>query len=144
VIWGLLFLLAAPLLGQSDLSGLWKHEEEGRSSTCTIEQQDSLVTITRDSKFTGGRLSGGMHGTWRYPADGIERAGKTEGGRETWTTVNWQGPALVSLRVVKDGYKVRVTRESWSVSADGRTLTRSTRTIDMDGVRESVETFEKP
>jgi hypothetical protein len=140
---GLLVVLATSLFGQSDLSGVWQHAQDGYSATCTIEQQDATVTITRQSKFTGGRLSGGLFGTNRYPADGIERAGKDDGGRETWTTVNWQGLALVALRIVKDGYRVTVTRESWSVSTDGRMLTRSMRTIDMDGVRESVERFDK-
>ena len=45
------------------------------------------------------------------------------------------------LRVVKDSYHVTVTREIWTTSEDGQTLSKNVRAIDMDGVRESAEVF---
>ena len=66
---------------------------------------------------------------------------KADTGRQRWLTVYWQGRALVILRVVKDSYHVTVTREIWTTSEDGQTLSKNVRAIDMDGARESAEVF---
>jgi len=64
-------------------------------------------------------------------------------GRQRWRTVGWQGSELVFLTVTKEDYHVIVTREVWALSDAGRTLTKTTRTISMDGVSEKTVTFEK-
>jgi hypothetical protein len=50
---------------------------------------------------------------------------------------------LVFVTVRKDGYHVIVTREAWSLSNTGNTLTKAEQVIDMDGVTESTRTFLK-
>ena len=95
------------------------------------------LKIASKSEASGGSLEGGFSTTVSYTADGMERADKNNAGRETWTTVNWQGASLVVLRVMKDGYRVTVIRSAWTLSADGRTLITQQRVISMDGVTES-------
>ena len=78
-----------------------------------------------------------------YTPDGVERETKADTGRQRWLTVYWQGRALVILRVVKDSYHVTVTREIWTTSEDGQTLSKNVRAIDMDGARECAEVFQR-
>jgi hypothetical protein len=135
---------AVPAFGENpNFTGVWKRGGTGNVTTYSIDHQDPSLKIAFRSEFTGGPLSGGSSGSESYTVDGVEKAGKAANGREIWTTANWQGPSLVILRVVKDGYRVTVTREAWSLSEDGRTLTRSRRTINMDGVAENAEAFQK-
>lgn len=136
-------LAAAASEERPNLSGVWKHSSRDSSVQYTIEQQDAHVTIAVKSHFTAGTLGGGFIGTETYTVDGIERNSKSDKGRETWITANWQGSALVILRVTKVGYRVTVTRDAWTLSADGQMLNRNRRTVDMDGVTETTEVFEK-
>jgi len=126
-----------------NFTGVWKRGQGASTAVDNIEHQDSDLKIAFTSQFTAGSMGGGLSGTVSYSTDGVERTGKTSTGRQSWTTVNWQGPSLVILQVVKDGYRVTVTRETWTLSQDGRTLTKDRRTIDMDGVTENTQVFQK-
>ena len=126
-----------------NFTGVWKRGISTNNVVENIEHHDPDLKIAFKSQFIGGSLSGGTSGSESYTADGVERASKSANGRETWTTVNWQGPSLVILRVTKDGYRVTVTRRTWTLSEDGLTLTKSSRTINMDGVTENTEVFLK-
>lgn len=140
---GLLCVAAVASDDKPNFTGVWKRGEATNSVQDTIEHQDPNLKVTFKTHFSGGRFSGGMSGELSYTADGVERTSKSTNGRESWTTVNWQGPSMVILRVVKDSYHVTVTRETWTLSADGRTLTKYKRTIDMDGVTENTQVFQK-
>lgn len=144
VLTGVLFCAAALAVGENPNStGVWKHNDNGRSTTYTIEHQDPNLTIVFRSDFSAGSMSGGLTNTETYTTDGVERERKSHTGCDSWTTVNWQGTALTILRVVKDQYRVSVTRETWMLSQDGGTLTKKRRTIAMDGVTENTEVFMK-
>jgi hypothetical protein len=106
-----------------------------------IEHQDPKLEVnsTSTSYVLGGSFGGGAAS---YTTDGVEKAIK-DSGTEWWTTVNWQGSALVFQRVAKSGYRVTVTREAWTLSDDGRTLTKNRRTINMDGVTENTQVYQK-
>jgi hypothetical protein len=102
--------------------------------------------VAADSRTAPGstvRLGFVLMGTSEYTIDGEEKASSGANGRQVWTTIGWEGPALFFLKIVKDGYRVTVSRETWTLSDDGNTLTKTTRVIDMDGVTESTRTFER-
>jgi hypothetical protein len=140
-------ILSAAAVSAADakpnFTGVWKHSEDASSTIYGIGQQDPNVTISCKSEFHVGSIGSFLSGATTYIVDGIERESKIPSGRESWTSANWQGSALVILRITKDGYRVSVTRESWMLSQDGRTLSKTTRTINMDGVTENTESFLK-
>jgi hypothetical protein len=130
-----------------DFTGTWKLL--GRSGSVTIEKiehKDPHLQVATDSRSAPGstaRLGFASMGTNEYNINGEEKAYNGAGGRQRWTTIEWQGSALVFQRILKDGYHVTVTRETWTLSEDGNTLTKTTRVINMDGVTESTITFER-
>ena len=130
-----------------DFTGIWKQiDHSGVVRIDKIEHKDAylkVVTDTRSAPGSTARLSFVSTGTYEYNVDGEEKADNGANGRQRWTTIGWQGSALVFLKIVKDGYHVTVTRETWTLSDDGNTLTRTTRVINMDGVTESTLTFER-
>jgi len=139
-----LFCVAAMASDEKpNFTGVWKLGEGASTTVDNIEHQDPNLKIAFKSQFTAGSMAGGFSGTESYTTDGVERTSKTGSGRESWATVNWHGPSLALLRVVKDGYRVTVTRETWTLSQDGHTLTKNRRTIDMDGVTENSQVFRK-
>lgn len=121
----------------------------GRVRIDRIQHQDPYLKTAFDSRdvATGGsslqRPLASIVGEEEYRTDGYEQVDNNANGRQRWRTVSWQGSALVFLTVQKDGYHVSVTRESWTLSDAGKTLTRTTRNINMDGVTEKAVTFQK-
>jgi hypothetical protein len=139
---GIFSCVAVAAFGQSaDLTGTCTRTQTDSSAICKIEQTDASISFNLKTHFQAGELSGGMNGTETYSPDGIERETKTDTGRQRWLTAYWQGRSLVIFRVVKDSYHVTVTREVWTTSEDGQTLSKNVRAIDMDGVRETTEVF---
>lgn len=125
-----------------DFSGTWNAagSSEQNSHTETIVHQDPNLTLHVQTRFVNSRLSGGMSEDSTWVIDGVERGSKNANG-QFWRTASWEGRTLVFLTVRKDGYRVVVRREAWSLSEEGNTLTKVRRVIDMDGVTESTQTF---
>jgi hypothetical protein len=139
-----IFCVAAVALAQDpSLTGNWTRGDHGSSTNYKIEQQGVAVTFHITTHFSGGSLSGGTNGTETYTADGVEREKTSDSGHQSWLTAYWQGQTLVIVRVTKSSYHVVATRDTWTVSEDGMTLTKTTRRVDMDGVTESTEEFER-
>ncbi len=128
-----------------DFSGTWKTagSSEQNFHVEKIAHQDPNLSVHVQTRFVNSRLSGGMSDDLTYVIDGVERATKNDNGVQVWRTNSWEGSKLVFLTVRKDGYHVVVTREVWSLSEDGGTLTKAKRVVDMDGVTESTQTFVK-
>jgi hypothetical protein len=130
-----------------DFSGTWKQiDHSGWVRIDKIEHKDPYLKVATDARSAPGsnaRLNSGLMGTNEYSITGEENSDNDANGRQCWTTVGWQGSDLVFLKIVKDGYHVTVTRETWMLSDDGNTLTRTTRVINMDGVTNSTLTFER-
>ena len=144
----LALLSAVSAFGQKpDFTGTWK--QIGRSGTVRIDKIEhkepylKVVTDTRSAPGSTARLFVAFMETNEYTIDGEEKATTGANGRQAWSTIEWQGSDLVLLKIVKDGYRVTVNRETWTLSDDGNTLTRATRVINMDGVTESALTFER-
>jgi hypothetical protein len=146
VVLALLSVVAA--LGQKpDFTGTWKQiDHSGLVRIDKIEHKDPYLKVATDARSAPGstaRLSYASMGTYEYNINGEEKTHNDANGRQSWTTIEWQGSALVLLKIVKDGYHVTVTRETWMLSDDGNTLTRTTRVVNMDGVTESTLTFDR-
>jgi len=126
-----------------DFSGTWKTagSSGGNFHIEKIVQEDATFSLHLQTRFINSRLSGGESSDSTYAIDGVERTSKTDKGAQLWRTISWEGSTLVFLTVRRDGYHVVVTREAWSLSDDGNTLTKAKRVIDMDGVMESTQTF---
>ena len=140
-------LMVTSAWGQTkpDFSGTWKAagSSDQNSHIEKIVHQDPNLTVDLRTHFVNSRLSGGTSGENTYVIDGVEHASKDSKGVERWRTNSWEGAALVFLRISKDGYHVTVTREVWTLAEDGATLTKTRRVINMDGVTETKQVFER-
>jgi hypothetical protein len=141
--------VVAALAQKPDFTGTWKQVDgTQRLSIEKIQHQDPALKVSFDSrdipdaKSTLDRPLAMIMGEREYRTDGIEQVENSAKGQR-WRTVGWQGSALVFLTIVKDGYHVTVTREVWTLSDSGRTLTKAIRTVNMDGVTERTVTFQK-
>ena len=127
-----------------DFTGTWQ-EDTGSSTSVNIErivQQGPEMKIDRRGSSTSGPVGAGWSGDSSYRTDGTELY-MAAGRRESWLTVNWQGAVLVFQRVIRDGLRVTVRRESWTLSDDGNTLTKLRRTIDPEGVNNEKVVFHR-
>jgi hypothetical protein len=141
---GILSGLAAAASPQDpSLTGNWTLNTNSSSTSYKIEQQGVEVTFHIKTHFNAGSLSGGESGAETYTADGVEREKTSDSGHQSWRTAYWQGQTLVIVHVTKSSYHVVVTRDTWTVSEEGMTLTKHTRRIDMDGVTETTEEFQR-
>ncbi len=144
-------LFAATAVAQKpDFTGTWKQTGLSEHTRIDrIEHHDPDLNLFTESRETPTRPTSlqrplaMLTGNYQYRTDGIERVTDDQNGRRRWRTVGWQGPELLFLTITKDGYHVIVTREVWTLSDAGRTPTRATRTINMDGITEKTATFEK-
>jgi hypothetical protein len=123
-----------------DFTGTWK--QVGLSDRVRIDKIDHKDPYLKVAAESSGP-SAGLFLDHDFRTDGTEQVDNNVSGRQRWRTASWQGSALVILTVIKDGYHVSVTRESWTVSGEGKTLTKTTRNINMDGVTEKTLTFQK-
>lgn len=132
----LLFTATVGLTGQQrpNFTGIWN----GGIETDTIDHQDPNLTVHIETHGDAGTLRFGLSDDRTFTTDGSERHSLNDNGRETWRTASWAGTTLVFLTVEKERYHVTVTRVTWALSGDGRRLTKATRVIDMDGVREGT------
>jgi len=131
-----------------NFTGTWKQVGDSNwVEIDKIEHQDSHLKVTEARDTIATALPRvplvRMHGEHEYRTDGDEHAENGNNGRQWWTTAYWQGSALVFQSVVKDGYRVTVTRESWTLSDTGETLTKTRRIVNMDGVTQKTLTFRR-
>jgi len=124
-------LLAAAATAQTrpDVNGTWK-QDNTRSSARPgtkytywnkIEYKDPNLTLT--TMFTGGdRPDSSSSRT--YTTDGKPTVSSDREGDQFTTTVKWEANALIFETVEKERANTLTTRETWTFSADGKTLTK--------------------
>jgi hypothetical protein len=146
----LLFVAAAFADDKSNFTGTWKQVgSPDRTYIDKIEHQGpnlKAVTTIADTPAKPSSLQRPLAGPFlekTYSTDGTEQTSKDKQGRERWTTVFWQGPALVFLIVDKKDYRVTVTRETWTLSDAGKTLTKTRRVIGPDGLTQHESVLDK-
>jgi hypothetical protein len=139
---------SASLAQRPDFTGIWKQGgPTGPIRVETIEHRDPYLKVVSESRevptpgSTLARPIAGLMGEAEYRTDGAEHTSATPNGRQRWTSVGWADDTLVFLSIVKDGYRVSISRTVWALSGAANTLTETTRVIDMDGVRETVRTL---
>jgi hypothetical protein len=139
----LILASAALTFGQQrpNFTGTWKQVDvRDGERTNRIEHNDPTIKVMMATRGVAFALGGED----QYRTDASEEVRtNTATGRQTWRTVYWQGSELIFQTIAKEGYRVSITRESWRLSEDGRTLTKARRTINMDGVHEETQTFQK-
>lgn len=136
------FLLLAGLLccsafgqaGKPDFSGTWKLNNgrstqdgpAGRVYIDVIEQNGKTITVTTKAEGVTNIFDG------TFPINGKPHIVKIEKNYR-YTTVSWEGFTLVFAILDKDGKKelskvLAGIRESWTLSPDGKVLTKFRRT----------------
>ena len=157
------FLLTASLVcglalaqkGKPDFSGTWKLNTDHsrvngaalRVLVQTIEQQGRTIKVTTQGGATGESKL--LEGT--FQVGGKTRIDRLDGGHYRYTTVIWETGTTATLVfefVEKDGKKdlskvVSGMRESWTVSPNGKVLTKFRRTNTGTQVIDDKYVFDK-
>lgn len=143
------FLLIAPVVVAQevpDYRGTWRDVTSTPDcwSNRVIDQQGQSITITMKSQCSAMGIGFGGSGGPSYTVDGVERTTTDSDGRVRWLTARWQGSDLIILRVNRDDCcSVTFTRQTWSLSDDGNTLTHSQYRMSSRGVSEDTTVFER-
>src|SRR5215831_9186922 len=114
--------------GHADFSGLWKQNMEKSSKTSLqsyanriVQRGDTLIVTT---------ITGGSRGESSYDRTyvvGKESQSSDKEGDQFTSIVRWEGQTLVFLTTEKEKTGTIETREAWTLSGDGKTLTKMRR-----------------
>jgi hypothetical protein len=140
-----MIILSATGQQRPNLSGTWEEASNGyREYIEKIFHQDPNLTIETTVREKPGPpttlqrpMASLQSGPTTCVIEGAERIGKNQTALG-WTSVYWQESSLIIQSVRKEGYRVTVTREMYTVSDDGATLTKVRRAVNMDGVTETT------
>lgn len=133
-------LLCCPAFAQGvkpDFSGTWKlnngkSTQDGaadRVYTAVIQQSGNTITVTTK----GEGVTNALDGTYKISAKAsVVHVSK---GLYRFTKVSWEGATLIFEITDKDSTKelakvLKYVRESWTLSPDGRVLTKFRRAAD--------------
>ena len=134
----LMVFLCAALVGaqtRPDLSGTWKQnmEKSATKSSWLKSYVNKIETQQANLKVTTTMVSDRGERTFdRTFVIGKENNNKDQDGDEYATNVKWDGNALVFETVEKEHDATLTTKETWTLSDDGKTLTK---TIHRSGPR---------
>ncbi len=129
MVLGLLFCVKATAQNKPNFTGTWK-QDNSRSTvrpgssyqyTNKIDHQDPNLTVV--TIFSGGNRPDSSL-TRTYTTDGKPSVSKDREGDESTTTVKWKGNALVFETTEKESGGEIKTVENWTLSDDGKTLTK--------------------
>lgn len=125
----LLLGLAAAAQSQAkpDFSGTWKQNLEAsptksawlKSYVNKIDQQDDTLKVTT--------TTAGDHGERTYDHTyviGKEEKSQDRDGDQITTVVRWEGSSLVFETVERERDATKTSKATWTLSADGKTLTK--------------------
>ena len=113
-----------------DLTGTWK-QDDSRSTvrpgstlkyTNKIDHQDPKLSKTTILDYGGDRQP--TNYTLTYTTDGTPSTSSDREGDKITTTVKWEGKVLVFETGEKEKAGSLFTRETWTLSDDGKTLTK--------------------
>ncbi|HEY6843183.1 MAG TPA: hypothetical protein VI391_03380, partial [Thermoanaerobaculia bacterium] len=125
-------------------SGTWKENLE-KSTKSNLTSYVNKIDATADSvKVT--TISSGPRGERTFERTytiGKEVTSKMPDGDEVITHAKWEGDALVIVSTVKESDGAVDSNEKWSVSADGKTLTKQRHSHSAKGDRDETYILEK-
>ena len=144
----LLFCISAAAQTKPDFAGTWKQDNSRstvRQGSTTqysnkIEHHDPSLTVT--TIFSGSSRPDSSF-TRTYTTDGKPAVSKDREGDEFTTTVKWKGNALVFETTEKEGGGEVKTIETWTLSEDGKTLTKVLHTTGPRGESDRKYVLEK-
>jgi hypothetical protein len=128
-----------------DFSGTWKDATSTStySFTETIEQRGTALKVVVDWSFTGGAMGSGLTTDHTYTIGGKKDVTKSNDGIVRTVSVRWEGTSLVFLRTEQEGANTTTTREVWSLSENGKTLTATRHITSWRGTSDKKTVFEK-
>jgi hypothetical protein len=127
-----------------DFSGYWQQHMELSSKTSLqsyanrIEHQGDTLKVTT---MTGG--SRGENSFDKTYVIGKETTSADREGDQLTSIVRWEGAALVFVTTEKDKSGTIETRETWTLSANGKTLTKERRSHGPRGDNDQHYILEK-
>ena len=108
-----------------------------------IDLHDSALKIEVEFQTLGGIIGGGGKGEHTYTIGGPAETKTDSDGRHRSVVVTWDGPALVFIRTTQEGANTTTEREVWSLSEDGKKLTKSRETTSWQGTRQDRTVLER-
>ena len=96
-----------------------------------------------ETKSTAGTISSGLFLDHTYTIGGKEEVKKADDGTIHTVSVKWEGNELVFLRTEQEGANTTRTREVWSLSADGKNLTKARHITSWQGSKDEKTVFQK-
>jgi hypothetical protein len=127
-----------------NVSGTWKENMEKSTKsnlTSYVNKIDAAGdTITVKTTTTGPR---GERTSERTYVIGKEVTSKMPDGDEAITSATWAGNALVIVSTVKEPEGAIESRETWTLSADGKTLTKQRHSHSPKGDRDETFVLER-
>jgi len=142
-------LAAAAWAAQSrpDFSGTWSQIEPALGPKDThverLDLHDATLTIEVKTQFSTAIGAGGGSRAHSYTIGGPAETRTDRDGRHRSILVTWDGPALVFVRTIQEGCNTTTEREVWSVSEDGKKLTKWRETTNWKGTRRSRTVLER-
>jgi len=125
----LLLACAARPPGQPNFTGTWKQLEEPRSSQDRrfntqnrLAQQEQKLSVTTILGANGDRQESTY--TREYEIGGEPKVTSDREGDQFTNIVKWEGNSLVFETAEKEKSATLNSREVWTLSADGKTLTK--------------------
>jgi hypothetical protein len=135
---------SALALQPANFSGTWKENMEKSTKsnfTSYVSQIDaSSDTVKVKTTSNGPR---GERTSERTYVIGKEVTSKMPDGDEAITTAKWEGNALVIASTIKEPEGAVENKETWTLSADGKTLTKQRHSHSAKGDRDETHVLEK-
>src|SRR5689334_7836948 len=140
-----MFILSAAGQQRPNLSGAWEDSSNPyREYIEKIVHQDPNLTIETTMREKPGRpttlqrpMASFHSAPATYQIEGAERI-ETNEKAEGWMSVYWQESSLIIQSVRKEGYRVTITQDRYTLSDAGDSLTKVRRVVNMYGVTETT------
>ncbi len=145
----MLSLAAVAWAAQSrpNFSGTWSQIEPELGPEDThverIDLHDSTLKIKVKAQFSGGVGWGALNREHTYTIGGPAETSTDRDGRSRSIIVTWDGPALVFVRTTQEGANTTTEREVWSMSEDGKKLTKWRQTTSWKGTQRGRTVLER-
>ncbi len=127
-----------------NFSGTWKENME-KSTKSSLTSYVNKIEMSGDTMKVTAITNGprGERTSERTYTIGKEVASKMPDGDEVVTTANWEGDALVIVSTIKEPDGALQSKETWTLSADGKTLTKQRHSHGARGDRDETHILEK-
>lgn len=125
-------------------SGTWKENRE-KSTKSSLTSYVNTIDATADvvKVKTTTNSPRGERTSERTYAIGKEVTSKLPDGDEATTSARWEDNALVIVSTVHEPDGTAETKETWTVSADGKTLTKKRHIHNANGDRDETHVLER-